>query len=158
MARRGEYEVKTWQGFSQNYSPRTAPSVRAAMHKRSQKLRSALPLDSAPPILWRTRFRYSTDLATLFDLKFPAHLAAACIHWFNMPTCKGIFSLPDATRRIRKNTASHLFPSLKRLIAEKISHSDTLRVNKRAEFSFSTNGRWRGEASFGIYGCQRCYV
>jgi hypothetical protein len=104
MARRGEYEVKTWQGFSQNYSPRTAPSVRAAMHKRSQKLRSALPLDSAPPILWRTRFRYSTDLATLFDLKFPAHLAAACIHWFNMPTCKGIFSLPDASRRIRKHS------------------------------------------------------
>lgn len=63
-------------------------------------------------------FRNPSGLATLFDLKFPAHLAA-CVHRFSMPTTRKF--PPRQTRRCsRKYEGSHLFASAEQLITENL--------------------------------------
>jgi len=152
MTHRGEYELKIWRWKS----ARILAKLFASGAERGQKSRSA------PPMLWRTRFRYSTDLATLFDLKFPAHLAAACVHRFNVPTCKEIFSPPDATRRIRKHSQP-LVPlgettNRRERIERFRQHSGTLRGNKRTKFSFPTRKFLLAKRGNFLWNLWRCYV
>lgn len=107
------------QRFSQNYT-RAAPSVCVSpMHKHGAKNCAARDFNAIPTAyLLENVVTVSPGLATLFDLKFPAHLAVACVYTGLTCQLRGKFPPRQTRRHARKCEYSHLFASAKGLIAE----------------------------------------